>query len=127
MMTQQYIAGLKALAPLNPNKFTVLEVLALERIEDKVYAVISWVDLSVRLEPEKATDRVKALQKYYHLLLSCCEMLSSSDLLKPVKGHVIQRDRKRIYTFIELAEQLEKKYSFHVVSTEKVGGEPLKK
>lgn len=110
-MSRLFIEGITSLAELNPNKFTVIESLALEYIESKVHESLSWVERSLRVD-KNLKDRGKAEEvlTYYRLLLSCCERMSSSALLKPVRGWVIQRDRKTIAKFLARAGVILEKY-----------------
>jgi hypothetical protein len=105
-VSNEFREGIKALSVLNPNKFSVLEVLALDRIENKLHESLSWMEISLRRHPEKKTDTHRDSMLYHRLLLNCCERLSSSHMLRPVMGHVIQRDRKLIAKYVKKAEGL---------------------
>lgn len=115
-MTKKYVEVIKALAPLNPNKFTVIEAMALDRVEDKIHQAISYIEFGLSRDPEKNSDRIQAGIKYYRLLLNCCEMFSSSHLLRPVNGLVISRDRKRIAKILSAAEKLVKEHDLYEAS-----------
>ena len=105
-MSQLFVDGVIELAKLNPNKFTAIEQLALERVENKSHEAQSWINISIMRSPEKDTLKLKEVVKYYSYLISSCEMMSSSYLLRPVRGHVIQRDRKMISKYMVSAQKI---------------------
>jgi len=112
-MSQEYVDGIIALSKLNPNKFTIIEKLALDRIENKAHESMSWIDVSIRRSPKKDTVKLQEVRKYYSYVVSSCERMSSSFLLKPVKGWVIQLDRKRITKNMLAAQAILDKYSIN--------------
>lgn len=109
-MSQKFVDGVITLSKLNPNKLTVIEELALNHIENKVHEALSWIDVSIRNTPEKNTDKLREVRKYYSYILSSCELMSTSALLKPVQGWVIQLDRKRISKHMVSAQIILDKY-----------------
>jgi len=115
-MSQLFIDSVTELAKLNHNKFTAIEQLALKQLESKCHESLSHIDRAIRIsknadtEIKNSPEKMEDVRRYYSYILSSCEMMSSSFLLKPVKGHVIQRDRTFIAKYMEAAKILLEKH-----------------
>jgi hypothetical protein len=99
---------IRIVAKTNPNNADKVTEYAIQRVENKLHESISWLHRIKKDKPEEEVARIVQAEKYHHLLLNCCERLSTSYLLRPINGLVIHKDRIIIGKFLKKAEEIRK-------------------